>query len=107
MITREDIADLYIQLESGVKAMTAAEAVRALLLKSLAPGQQVAYSILLSDDSISSLILRERLGWKLNYAGNILKSLERLGLAAGSWAATGEIKVYRLPPMSYNRHYET
>jgi hypothetical protein len=98
MITRDDIADLYIQLESGIKEMTAIEAVRALLLKSLAPGQQIAYSLLLAEESISSLTLRERFDWKLNYAGNILKSLERLGLAAGWWAASSGVKEYRLPP---------
>lgn len=97
MITRDDIANLYVQVESGTKVMSARDALYALLLMSLSPGQQEAYSLLLEEGSVSSLSLRDKYGWETNYSGNILKQLERYGLAAGDWDKDG-VKVYTLPP---------
>lgn len=96
MITRKDIGDLYIQICNGKKT-SAKDAVLTLLLKSLSPAQETAYGALLHEDAVSSVTLNKSLGWKLNYAGNILASLYNLGLAAMRWSQAGKIKEYYLP----------
>ena len=94
MITRDDIAFVYRTLIKDQSCMTALDAVQYLLLKSLSPGQEAAFTLLQERGSVSSQTLRTKWGWKANYSGNILKQLYQFGLAEWDWDTNG-VKVYR------------